>query len=1787
MAAKAGIYFKQPSVSGTYTVGEDITIRLSVENTGNETGWIQGYIIKDGSICVDKQGEFSPGGVLKLYGSECDINMPNKNVNVTFVARHWNGSEYVTDESKSITLTPTVAFCSQDVRVVTSDGAAVKPQIEWGDGGTSYGEETPWDASHSYKKGERYTVRVSADGYEAASKTIERTCESKFTLTLTKEEVPCSDWTTKSSCEAAGCFWYNNACHRFRPTVCSDYTDALTCVAHNCYWWLDGTCHDTEEVVGAEKWKTVSEPYWTNGKARIEYEMGNPSTEMFEGRYRYFYYGVIILDGHKLGYHGTWMDAGFKLTGQADINEGDINNYGRKVTIRLDRYDRIENTIKEWLHSITKTIPEKAVPKDTVICDFDVYDAADKKTTDLVAGVQYNIRAYLCETCKIGILKGCASGKKVSGKELKLFLFGQTAEIAKDTTNVESGYTAFFWTPSADIAGDNSIRLEFKGSPNYNASETGWKMVTVSVGKIIINVPKGIFGAIDKGYVMAYKVSKLPFIDAYMGLGIPAKSFWCETPPCTFELTVADLEIGSKYAIFPSSSISVLPYVTSKCVYEFTDKVQTIDLPVYIDPLSTVLCAFFDLTPSECAVFLMEFQDPIYAANTLSVIQHHEDIMGNAREPETLDYIMLPIVMAGSLLPMLPVGQISKYTGRLLKLGKKSAASKLFLIRNHHKMHQLIAVGDETRILKFKGFFDLDNLDEALKVLDEGIVASEATEAAKALKRASLREWVGGIIAKWKKDNPKTALEKVMDDALEHGGNVFKTQADVVVKHVDDAKGDWTKIRKIWDDTVKTADDVVYVDLHLAGKSDDVQVMHNIMRYSKDDFIKALKGKKAVVPEFANRFDEGVEFMLRHIGDETGTEVAKYRKAIKGLSDADVNNIIKNLDAVGQVNLARTIKTLKVAPERGMKYFDDVADALKGAKKFSPEERKALGAIIDTGGDEAVKHLDAKWTNIFNKLLDTEDSINNPQGRRFWDYIRGHGKTKDMMKKYGKNRFRDLPFYGKVAVFMGAFWVVNTAWKTMQDFCFALFMGEETIQWGGFGGIILNNLLYKFNEKPLQDKKDIIKTFEEFSLNRHTIHDAVTGGSSLFEPLCLVFGDIFTRFWEADTVNMWALDTTIEYLKEGINPYTGIGECSIKVRANKDGVDFWYQGSPTKWHGGAAFSWTEIKQIPVRETPEEVTVCAWKPGYLMDTHTIKIFPEDVGKTGFTAKEMELFELIPESAVSETPNPLGYQTPPDTTNLPTPIGNADPREYFGDVLHGSIRCESIPTGAGVYLDVKDAAHYKGKTDITLNHIPVGSHKIIQTFPNFNDCMVNVNVVVEPTVYARCRFSTPTCSFIPSITKPKLNEVVTFDASASTPGTGATSITYDWDWGDEKPHGTKKIDTHAYTAKGVYAVKLTVTNELGGSKVCTTNITAEVATGNIKCYCETAEYCSRNADIFVDGNKVDVTKESGYTYIKDLTPGVHTVRYNLLDVMECIDDVVVTADEEAIYEGVLALSERIKSKFSYDPTNYYYKDVKVTKIEDGDSIFTDFTNPFPKPPLFPAGQQVRIAGYDSPDGATARANAKAKLTELIPIGSSVTLKIWPPTPLGKLNRVLAGVFKGDVDIAAEMLKSCLANESPYKGKDNFPWVDWVDYGRLWKDPVGKECLTNPVVKPLITDVDTTQKTFKINNRWFTLDFTVRYEDEYGVQKGVESKMKVDGRKVSTPIAYATGTYVIKLFACIVKCDKKENWILVDTGYVAVAPTKKTVTFKSVPAGAACTVVRKETANLVRTLKRVIRI
>ena len=71
-------------------------------------------------------------------------------------------------------------------------------------------------------------------------------------------------------------------------------------------------------------------------------------------------------------------------------------------------------------------------------------------------------------------------------------------------------------------------------------------------------------------------------------------------------------------------------------------------------------------------------------------------------------------------------------------------------------------------------------------------------------------------------------------------------------------------------------------------------------------------------------------------------------------------------------------------------------------------------------------------------------------------------------------------------------------------------------------------------------------------------------------------------------------------------------------------------------------------------------------------------------------------------------------------------------------------------------------------------------------------------------------------------PEELQVVNFNASSSTAGTGRTIVRYDWDFGDGLlKTGVKS--THDFTPSGVYLVTLTVTDDLGQQTTSSQTVT----------------------------------------------------------------------------------------------------------------------------------------------------------------------------------------------------------------------------------------------------------------------------------------------------------------------------------------------------------------------------
>jgi PKD repeat protein len=83
--------------------------------------------------------------------------------------------------------------------------------------------------------------------------------------------------------------------------------------------------------------------------------------------------------------------------------------------------------------------------------------------------------------------------------------------------------------------------------------------------------------------------------------------------------------------------------------------------------------------------------------------------------------------------------------------------------------------------------------------------------------------------------------------------------------------------------------------------------------------------------------------------------------------------------------------------------------------------------------------------------------------------------------------------------------------------------------------------------------------------------------------------------------------------------------------------------------------------------------------------------------------------------------------------------------------------------------------------------------------------------------------PVASFFVFPTQPRVGQVATFDASASTTGIGANIVSYTWDFGELGQTATGRTATYSYTVAGAKSVTLTVTDDLGRTAQTVASVT----------------------------------------------------------------------------------------------------------------------------------------------------------------------------------------------------------------------------------------------------------------------------------------------------------------------------------------------------------------------------
>ena len=124
-------------------------------------------------------------------------------------------------------------------------------------------------------------------------------------------------------------------------------------------------------------------------------------------------------------------------------------------------------------------------------------------------------------------------------------------------------------------------------------------------------------------------------------------------------------------------------------------------------------------------------------------------------------------------------------------------------------------------------------------------------------------------------------------------------------------------------------------------------------------------------------------------------------------------------------------------------------------------------------------------------------------------------------------------------------------------------------------------------------------------------------------------------------------------------------------------------------------------------------------------------------------------------------------------------------------------------------------------VSIRAITIGSDAQADTGVVTDIRLVPLGIILPPA-------GSPTAAFTMSPTSALMNVPVTFDATTSTPGAGASSITsYSWNFGDGTAAGSGKSVTHTFTTQQTFNVTLTVTND----RTLSASTTVPVAVGGL--------------------------------------------------------------------------------------------------------------------------------------------------------------------------------------------------------------------------------------------------------------------------------------------------------------------------------------------------------------------
>jgi len=180
-------------------VGKTVKLKEVVYNTGGSKGYISCQIKRNGAECTGFNSKDTEVGYANRWSCDCSFTMPEGVAKLNYYTHHWDGSKWVQDAQRVITLTGVKKTCSQSFHVkryengVWSDASYAKVKI----GAYTWGCDFYGKLTKTLEEGGSYTAEALKTGYECYDGECRKTftaCVSEIILKFKKSAEFCNQY---------------------------------------------------------------------------------------------------------------------------------------------------------------------------------------------------------------------------------------------------------------------------------------------------------------------------------------------------------------------------------------------------------------------------------------------------------------------------------------------------------------------------------------------------------------------------------------------------------------------------------------------------------------------------------------------------------------------------------------------------------------------------------------------------------------------------------------------------------------------------------------------------------------------------------------------------------------------------------------------------------------------------------------------------------------------------------------------------------------------------------------------------------------------------------------------------------------------------------------------------------------------------------------------------------------------------------------------------------------------------------------------------------------------------------------------------------------------------------------------------------------------------------------------------------------------------------------------------------------------------------------------------------